>query len=84
MCWVLLDVLFDLKDMAGKVAELMKMVEGGARYGNIQLEDVEKVLSDESFISGGMMTTTENGAVSWCSLTSVCCDNLPVTVLVDT
>lgn len=42
--------------------ELLAKVRHGARYGNIQLSDVEEVLSNELF-SGrdGLLTTTESG-----------------------
>ncbi len=50
--------------MEDEAAELLKVVEKGSRFGSIQLEDVEKILSNEHFVVGGMMATTVNGAVS--------------------
>lgn len=42
--------------------ELLLELERGAANGSIKLEGVEKILSNEEFISGeGLLTTLKNG-----------------------
>ena len=44
--------------------ELIQKVKTGARYGNIQLGDVDEVLSNELFSSNeGLLATTDPGKV---------------------
>ena len=45
--------------------ELLAAVKDGAVHGNIQLTDVEAILSNEVFTAGeGLLTTTENKVAS--------------------
>ena len=47
---------------SGSSRELLAKVRHGAHYGNIQLSDVEEVLSNELFFGrDGLLTTTESG-----------------------
>ena len=44
--------------------ELIQKVKSGARWGNIQLGDVEDILSNELFSSNeGLLATTDPGKV---------------------
>ncbi len=43
----------------------LQRVKDGAKYGNIQLSEVESILSNENFTSnGGLLATTQEGQVS--------------------
>ncbi len=53
--------------------ELLQRVREGARYGNIQLLDVESILSNENFTSNrGLLATTQEGQVRPSHCVRVC------------
>lgn len=42
--------------------ELLKKLKEGARFGNVELKDVEKILAEDVFSSGeGLLCTTDSG-----------------------
>ncbi len=50
----------------------LQRVKDGAKYGNIQLSEVESILSNENFTSnGGLLATTQEGQVSTCTLVAM-------------
>lgn len=56
-----------------RVKELLKKIKAGAKRGNIQQDDVEEALSDETFLTtDGLLTADDNGVqlafIAWAIL----------------
>ena len=56
-----------------RVKELLKKIKAGAKRGNIQQDDVEEALGDETFLTtDGLLTADDNGVqlafIAWAIL----------------